>query len=400
VLGVGKLSTSHFGGVLGQRVDRDLRNVRVAFGELRLELVEYPQKIENQQQLAGPAPMPNVKMSTAASTAWATGECRVPPAADPGRPSVLCATRAKPGLLHFLEEVRPSLYPAALVIEIGKLDDSSPGMSTRERLHDGGRHVAIATADVVKLADRRRKRRHQRRIERAGERAVVVDARPVIGVEVCGDRDDCRRLRHLRDHQPGESSASAVADQHDATKWMQHEKTPQRGNHAGDDLGRVTLVRPKERRAKGIGLGLFRCSEVAWSAQKKAWTRILCHQLERKGHARSGVGRRVRKIEPGRAVVFDVDVQGVGTLEGSGHIRDVMKFRALQTGRCKSQGAGATIEAIGGRGAGGECRNQDNPASRQSKAAGARNNRSTGDAARTARIRAMKTAPPRRVVER
>ena len=55
MLGVGKLSTSHFGGVLGRRVDRDLRNVRVAFGELRLELVEYPQKIENQQQLAGPA---------------------------------------------------------------------------------------------------------------------------------------------------------------------------------------------------------------------------------------------------------------------------------------------------------------------------------------------------------
>jgi len=65
-----------------------------------------------------------------------------------GRTSVLYAGRARPDPLHFLEKVRPSLYPTALVIEIGKLDDSSLGMSTRERLHDGGRHVAIATAEA------------------------------------------------------------------------------------------------------------------------------------------------------------------------------------------------------------------------------------------------------------
>jgi hypothetical protein len=46
VLGVGELSTPHVSGVLGQRVDRDLRNVRVVFGELRLELVESPLKEE------------------------------------------------------------------------------------------------------------------------------------------------------------------------------------------------------------------------------------------------------------------------------------------------------------------------------------------------------------------
>src|SRR5438105_11241815 len=81
-------------------------------------------------------------------------ECRVSPAAAPGRPSVSCTTRAKPGPLHFFEKVRPSLYPTALVIEVGDLDDSSLGMPTRGRLHDGGRYVAIASADVVTLADR------------------------------------------------------------------------------------------------------------------------------------------------------------------------------------------------------------------------------------------------------
>src|SRR2546429_1406931 len=182
---------------------------------------------------------------------------------------------------------------------------------------------------------------------------------------------------------------------------MQREETPQRGNHAGDDLGRVTLVRPKKWRANGFGLGLFHRSEVAWTAQKKSRTPILSHELQRQGRAWSGIGCRVREIEPGRAVVFDVHVQGVGTLEASGHIRDVMKFRALQTDRCKSQGVCATIEAIRRSGAGGEqCRNQDNPASRQSKAAGARKNRSTGRAARTATIRATETVRPHRVVER
>src|SRR6202171_4983582 len=83
----------------------------------------------------------------------------------PGRSSVLYARKAKPGPLHFLEKVRTPLYPAARVSEIGKLDDSSLGMPTRERLHDGGRHVAIATADVVKLADRWRKGRDKRGIE-------------------------------------------------------------------------------------------------------------------------------------------------------------------------------------------------------------------------------------------
>ena len=158
-----------------------------------------------------------------------------------------------------------------------------------------------------------------------------MDARPVISVEVCGDRDDCRRLRHLRSHQPGNGSASAIADQHHTTKWMQIEKMPQRGNHAGDDLGRVTLMRPNKRRANGIEPGLLHRSEVARTAQKKARTEILGHELERQGRARGGIGRRAREIEPGRAVVFDVDVQDVGTLERSGHIRHVTKSRALQT---------------------------------------------------------------------
>src|SRR5438132_13140680 len=100
---------------------------------------------------------------------------------------------------------------------------------------------------------------------------------------------------------------------------MRREETSQRGNHAGDDLGRVTLMRPKERRAGK----LFLWREVAWTAQKKSRTRILSHELERQGHAGSGIGCRVCEIEPGRTVVFDVHVQGVGTLESSGHIRDV-----------------------------------------------------------------------------
>ena len=52
--------------------------------------------------------------------------------AAPGRPSVSWRTRTRPGPLHFFEKVRPLLYPTALVIEIGKFDDSSLGMPTRE----------------------------------------------------------------------------------------------------------------------------------------------------------------------------------------------------------------------------------------------------------------------------
>jgi hypothetical protein len=193
------------------------------------------------------------------------------------------------------------------VIEIGKLDDSSPGMPTRERLHDRGRHIAIAAADVVKLADRRRKRWHQRWIERAGERAVAVNAGPAVGVEVCRHRYDCRRLRYLRRHQPGEGSASAIADQDHATKRMRLQETPQRGDHAGNDFGRVTLVRPKERRTDDVGLFFRR--EVARPAQKEARAGILRHQLEGKGCARCGIGRGAREIEPGRAVMLDVDVK-------------------------------------------------------------------------------------------
>ena len=272
-------------------------------------------------------------------------------------------------------------------------------MPTRERLKDRGRHVAIAAADVVKLPDRRRKRRHQRGIERAGERAVAVDARPAVGVEVCGHRYDCRRLRDLRGHQPGEGSASAIADQDHAAKRMKRQETPQRGDHAGDDFGRVTLVRPKERRTDGVGLFFRR--EVARPAQEEARAGILRHQLEGKGCARCGIGRGAREIEPGRAVMFDVDVQRVGALERSGRVRHMMKPRARQVDRCESQRVGTTIEAFRRGGARSQQRrDQDNAASAQLEGAGARNNSLPGDATRAARINPTGTARPRRVVQR
>ncbi len=41
VVGVGKFPLAHFGGESLQRVHRDFRHIRVALGELGLELVEY-----------------------------------------------------------------------------------------------------------------------------------------------------------------------------------------------------------------------------------------------------------------------------------------------------------------------------------------------------------------------
>ena len=61
---------------------------------------------------------------------------------------VLRRTAARAGRSRIVEKRRPSLYPAALVIEIGKLDDPCPRMPTRERADDRGWHVAIAAADV------------------------------------------------------------------------------------------------------------------------------------------------------------------------------------------------------------------------------------------------------------
>ena len=135
-------------------------------------------------------------------------------------------------------------------------------------------------------------------------------------------------------------------------------------------------------------------------ANGEAWLHLGEEQSLHGGRAQQRTRARGR-VANYRVVAVGAWRQGVGTLESSGHIRDVMKFRALQTDRCKSQGVRATIEAIRRSGAGGEqCRNQDNPASRQSKAAGARKNRSTGRAARTATIRATETVRPHRVVER
>ncbi len=88
---------------------------------------------------------------------------------------------------------------------------------------------------------------------------------------------------------------------------MKRQETPQRGDHAGNDFGRVALVRPKERRTDGVGLFFRR--EVARPAQKEARPAILRHQLEGEGCARCGIGRGAREIEPGRAVMLDVDVK-------------------------------------------------------------------------------------------
>jgi hypothetical protein len=76
VVGVGGTAFANFAGIAAERLDRDLGHLRIALGELRLELVEDAEQVERQQELAAARAAgadAEGEDPTASSTALATG---------------------------------------------------------------------------------------------------------------------------------------------------------------------------------------------------------------------------------------------------------------------------------------------------------------------------------------
>jgi hypothetical protein len=89
--------------------------------------------------------------------------------------------------------------------------------------------------------------------------------------------------------------------------------------------------------------------EVARSAQQEPWTRIAAHQFQGEGRARCRIASDDAVVDPGRAVVFDVDVQDVGGFVQARTIATVNKARALKFDLTEAQRRGTVAESLRGR---------------------------------------------------
>ena len=90
--------------------------------------------------------------------------------------------------------------------------------------HDRRRNVGVATPNIVQLIDRWRERGRERGVKRAGKGTVAVDARPLVDVEIGGDRHHPRGFVDPRGHQPRERASATVADEDDLRVRMQGQK--------------------------------------------------------------------------------------------------------------------------------------------------------------------------------
>ena len=123
------------------------------------------------------------------------------------------------------------------------------------------------------------------------------------------------------------------------------EERPQRRDHACDDFRRVAAVGPQHRVADGLRF------EIARPAQQEPRTRIAAHQFQSEGRARCRIVGDDAIDDPGRAVVFDVDVKDVGAMVQAGTVAAVNEAGALQFGSTETQSGGAVVESLRGRGA-------------------------------------------------